>query len=529
MANTITVVRLLSVPLENDYLHTLYFESKSAQTTYFASKIKKQSDYFSYQRKDKIIRYPAHIDTLLSCNYVMYKNSAYSDKWFYAFITDMEYANDECTNISIETDVIQTWLFDYEVQPSFVEREHVASDDIGEHTFPEQIEHGEYICNKHTKAGYSSANNLVIVVGATKTPDGENVSGSMYDNLYTGVQYFTFPHTLDGVKALKTWLAGYADDGAIEAIQCMFLAPDKLAIVRDDHTIAESAGQVDNHYINADGDASSVNTLLTLSTNKLNGYTPRNKKLLSYPYRYLLASNNAGAGVPYHYEHFKDEKPRFYIDGCLCPSCSVRLIPRDYKGVDRNDEEGLNLGKFPILNWTSDVYTNWLTQNGVNIALNVAGSALTIAGGIGLIATGAGAGAGAMTIASGVLGISNAVGEVYTHSMTPPQSQGNLNSGDVTTASGNNDFHFYDMSIKLEYAVKLDEFFDCYGYKVNRVKTPEKNHRTNYWYTKTIDVSIDGAIPPKDLNKIKECYNKGITFWKDPDLMGVYGVTNTIV
>lgn len=38
----------------------------------------------------------------------------------------------------------------------------------------------------------------------------------------------------------------------------------------------------------------------------------------------------------------------------------------------------LIFGKFPICNWDTDVYTNWLTQNGVNIGLSVAGSALSI-------------------------------------------------------------------------------------------------------------------------------------------------------
>lgn len=147
MSNTITVVRLLAVPLENDYLHTFYFATPSAQEEYFKGRTKFQRSDFSYQRKDKLIRYPEHIDNLSSVNYVMYKNSTYSSKWFYAFIVKMEYVNDERTDITIETDVLQTWLFDYNVKTSFIEREHVKSDDVGEHTIPEGVETGEFICN----------------------------------------------------------------------------------------------------------------------------------------------------------------------------------------------------------------------------------------------------------------------------------------------------------------------------------------------------------------------------------------------
>ena len=53
----------------------------------------------------------------------MYKNNNYTDKWFYAFITGMRYINDNLTEVSIVTDVFQTWQFDLIYKQSFVERE----------------------------------------------------------------------------------------------------------------------------------------------------------------------------------------------------------------------------------------------------------------------------------------------------------------------------------------------------------------------------------------------------------------------
>lgn len=532
--NNITEVRLMNVPLDKDYIHTFYFMNRNAQQDYFIiQSLDRRYTNLSYQRKDSFIRVPDQYDSILSCNYVMYKNAAYSDKWFYAFITDMKYVDEGRTDVYIETDVIQTWLFDYIVKDSFVEREHVDFDGIGYHTVPERVELGEYICNKHTKSGYCKDYDLLIVVGTTKTPDGDNVSGMLYNNIYSGIRYYTFANNSEGATQLQDWLESFEGEGASEAITCMFLAPKRLTQLKDDHTTSGS-NWVDTHYINSGDTQSTINTEIDMTTRTLDGYTPKNNKLLTYPYRYLLVSNNAGAAVPFQYEQFQLKmngvttgiSPRFVIEGCLCPGTSIRLIPQNYKGELRYDEEGINLGKYPCLNWTSDVYTNWLTQNGVNIALSVAGSAVSIAGGIGLIATGAGALAGAGAIAGGILGIGNAVGEVYSHSMIPPQSQGNLNSGDVVTASGNNDFHFYDMSIKNEYAVIIDQYFSMFGYKINRVKKPSFGHRENYWYTKTIDVNIDGAIPSKDLQKIKDCYNKGITFWCNTANIGNYSVSN---
>lgn len=538
--NNITKVYLLNVPLENDYKNTLYFENKNAQQSYFQSKIVKSYTNFSYQRKDSFIRVPDHFDNLQNVNYVMYQNSAYSNKWFYAFVTDIKYVDDGRTDLIIETDYIQTWLFDYTVKPSFVEREHVSDDGIGSNTVPEQVEHGPYICNKHTQAEYSgleteemtSSTNLSIIVGVTQDPDKKDVVGAQYNNIYSGIEYYAFSNNDTGIKALNEFILSYGD-GKSDAIVCMFLAP-KVLVVNDGRVI--NSNLINRERINSLGsEASSFNKVIDITTNKVDSYVPRNNKLLTFPYRYLLTSNNSGSDVKYHYEDFytiqdvNDVKkfvisPTFEIQGCLTVGCSIRMIPLHYKGIDVNHNEGINLGKFPALNWTSDVFTNWVTQNAVNIGVN---------GVMSLAQIGVGAAtffnpvlgdelAGGSMIASGVSSIANTIGEVYKHAIAPPQSEGNLNCGDVITASNKNDFHFYDMSIKSEYAKIIDGYFDLAGYKINTLKQPNAKHRSRYWYTKTIDVNIDGAIPMKDMQKIKDCYNQGITFWVDHENVGTY-------
>ena len=540
--SNITKVYLLSVPLENDYKHTLYFTSKANQQAFFESKIIKSYTNFSYQRKDNYIRVPEQFDKLQNVNYVMYQNSAYSNKWFYAFITDMKYVDDGRTDIFIETDYMQTWLFDINIKPSFIEREHVDNDDFGLHTVPEGLETGEYIINKHNQVEYggrinsqTASDNLSIVIGSTIDHDGENFEGGMYNGIYSGIRYYVFPCTMDGVKQIKTFLSEYSEEARSSAIICMFLAPKSLAPTRDDNILAQT-NTVDVFYINHDIEESEgFAKNIDFTDEKIDGYTPRNKKVLCYPYRYLIASNNNGADVVYNYEDFfnvNDREivtPSFKIEGCLTPGCSIRMIPENYKGQERNDMYGLNLGKYPCLNWNSDAYTNWLTQNGVNIGISVVSSLLQIAGGVGLMATGGGALAGGGMIASGITGVAGSLGQVYQHSLTPPQSEGNTNCGDIVSASNKNDFHFYDMSIKKEYAEIIDKYFDMFGYKVNMVKVPNKAHRSRFWYTKTIDINIDGAIPNKDMQVIKDCYNKGITFWRNANEIQNYSLSNEVV
>ena len=544
MAN-ITKVYLLAVPLEKDYVHTLHFESAADQQTYFQSRIRKSYTDFSYQRKDGVIRIPEHIDDLIAagCNYVMYQNAAYSNRWFYAFIENMEYINDGRTDVKIQTDCMQTWMFDITVHPSFVEREHAASDELGDHTIDEGLETGEYVVNNIKRFTYGS--NLSIVLGVTKQPEGERIGGTLYHGVYSGMLYYAFNH--NAANAIDDFLGQYDSEGVGDSIACMFFAPDVLAadpetgIVESGTRIKGSAAPhavvINKPYERTDleWDAQFDQQF---STTNIDGYVPRNKKLMCYPYRYLLVSNNAGTAVPYKFEKFYIEsedgiktikEPTFAVYGVLTVGCSVRMLPLCYNGMlSENEDEGINMGKFPVLNWTSDAFTNWLTQNSVNIATQVITGTGQILAGAGLVATGAGSLIGAGSVAGGIATITGAVAQIHQQSFAPNQLKGNINSGDVTAARMKNTFFFSTMSVKKEIAAIIDEYFDMYGYKCHRVKIPEKAHRAAYWYTKTIDANITGNIPQGDLQVIKDCYNRGITFWRNIARFKDYSVANGI-
>lgn len=126
-----TNIKLLKVPLEISNKNQLTFASKQEQYNYFNSLPKIENDECNYQRKDNVIMFPAHIDSIIEYNYVMYQNNNYTNKWFYAFITNMEYENNGTTRITIATDVFQTWQFDLNWKQSFIEREHIiVNDDV---------------------------------------------------------------------------------------------------------------------------------------------------------------------------------------------------------------------------------------------------------------------------------------------------------------------------------------------------------------------------------------------------------------
>ena len=509
MPAAISKVYLLNVPLENDYKNTLYFSSAAAQHTYFASKVVKSYTDFTYQRKDKIIRIPDIVDNLYTCNYVMYQNSAYGSKWFYAFIDKMEYINDGRTDVTIETDVMQTWAFDYTVKASFVEREHTADDTTGANTVPESVEMGEYISN-----GFVRTNELedyAYIITASEAAPNDQVSAAVnFGGVYNaGAAYF-----YDVVSPMLGKIQEYDQAGKGDAITNVYIVPK--IIVRDENGDQEANGQIRGGML---APYTYVKTVPKQTT--LNGYTPRNNKLLTYPYNALILDNNNGSSNVLQYENFSTNDCEFEIAAVPTVGGSIKCVPKNYKGVERYQQEGLVAGKFPTCGWVNDTYTNWLTQNAVNIGVGVVSNVAQMVGGA---ATGNIAGA-----ASGVLGIAGTVGQIYQHSLMPDTAKGNTNAGDINTCYKMNKFYFIKLSIKAEYARIIDDYFDMFGYKTCRVKVPNTAHRAQWWYTKTIDVNIDGAIPNDDMQKIKNAFNFGITFWRNPANIQNYSLANGIV
>ena len=201
MTDTLTRVQLCAVPIERDYKHTLYFADTATQKAYFDGKTKKSATECSYQRREKMVRFPAKYDDIVNCNYLMYQNSNTGNrsKWYYAFITKMEYKNDEMTEIYFEIDVMQTWLRneDYVVNPSFIEREHVINDNIGANTVPENLETGDYVINNMNKNSSLLTNSLIMgcTVDLNKIDEGvlsdkyEPAGGGMYNGIYSGIKY----------------------------------------------------------------------------------------------------------------------------------------------------------------------------------------------------------------------------------------------------------------------------------------------------------------------------------------------------
>ena len=543
-------IYLCSTPLENDYNNELTFTNLTEQLTYFNSTIKHTLDNYTYIRKESIINIGLSIDDIINCNYLFYKNTGFTNKYYFCFITDMQYVNENCTSIKIETDVWQTWQFDVVYKPSFIEREHVNDDTVGANTLPEQLETGEYTIS--SEVDNNDLKDVCPVVATTVDPNGDDEYGSYCGNRYEALGYYIFKGALmsaydggDQAFCIKSYLDYMAGQSKTDAIKSIFMAPKKLVGWSTTGTWSTSSILSMYNYRNALDVFNYTNnqnqqgtyydrpiTFTSLSTTRpttFGSYTPKNNKLFTFPYSYMNLTNNNGGNSIFKYEDFNSNTPTFEINGIISPSCSIRAIPLNYKRLAKNYNYGLQGAKYPICSWLNDIYTNWLTQNAVNIGLNVAGNVGQIISGVALASTGAGALSGAGEVASGIGGIANTLGQIYQHSLVPPQAEGNINGGEVSGANSKITFTLQNMQVREEIARVIDGYFSMFGYKVNRVKTPNITGRTNWNYVKTIDVNLEGDIPQNDLSILKGVFNKGITLWHNPSTMYDYSQNNGIV
>ena len=145
-----------------------------------------------------------------------------------------------------------------------------------------------------------------------------------------------------------------------------------------------------------------------------------------------------------------------------------------------------------------------------------------------MMATGAGSLVGAGMLAGGVGSLANLSAEVADHSKDSMANHGSTTSADINYSTSMV-FGAYQYCITEEYARKLDGVFNVIGYRTNRVKVPNVTGRRNWNYVQTQAVAILGTIPQEDLQKIKDMFNNGVTFWHNPATFLDYSQNNDII
>lgn len=526
-----TYIRLIDYcPLDNTYEHTIYFESYEKQQEYFKDTlVGVEFSKQSYQRYDRgVLHLQTKAENLEACNYLMFQNSAFGDKYFYAFVTSVEYVNNVSCRIYYELDVMQTWYFDYWLQECYVEREHSETDNIGDNLVPENLETGEYTYSP-VVYGEESARVTPFTsfkIGILSSIDSEfnNVAGGYYYSTYSGLTFLTFERAEDA----NTFIKSVVDDNKASAIVAIFMIPEEFDPGAP--TIGLYPG----------GTAGGLLEYVKKNLTSIDGYTDiKNNKLFTMPYNSLLVTDHDGKSATYGYEYFynypsvvDNDYVALNVRSAGASSPEYCILPWFYKGLFQNHLERVTITSVPQCAYNIDTFRMWLAQNKAGLAIDTATSIAGLIGGTMAISEGAYIGSGKLVSAGGQVlsnsfnNITNNVKQVLQHSTLPATAKGNIGTGALNINNGIFGFSLYYCTIRAEYAKIIDDYFNMFGYATHRVKKPNVNKRPHWNYVKTGNCVLRGSVPANVASKICSIYNNGVTFWRKGSEVGDYSLDN---
>lgn len=514
-----TEIRILrNCPLDTTYEHTIYFANEPSQSAYFKGLTKHTLTKQTYQRvKRGYMRVAKAAESLYDCNYLMFQNTAFGSKWFYAFIKSVEYVNNVTSEIEFEIDVMQTWYFDYQLQECFVEREHSATDKIGDNIVQENLNIGEYVYGDSTtfedEQGYTMDNLSVVIMynpglfdplDLVANIDSFRYNENFYSGVYQGVKFIAIPAIRENASIIEPLISStdfLSSGGFLSAfiMPTMFL-PNRAPTMWDG---VEYNKQVPMY--------------VTRPTD-FNGYYPNNNKLFTYPYTCAYLTSSRGKGNDFAFEYFvEDGKALFYAEGNMCANPSVMAYPWGYKGVPNYLEGAVSIDGYPVCTWGADGVTEWINNN-LFKSLITTGASIVSAG---VAPTPSNVSSAVNhTVATAIGGVRSIADNGTVHGgVTGDVLIGNLYGREIRGMV---------KSITKSYAMIIDDYFTKFGYATNRLKVPNTCVRPQWTYTKTISCAIKGSIPCDDAKKICGIYDKGITFWKYGANVGDYTLSNAV-
>ncbi len=556
---------LKDIKITPNYSDTIFFANKSLQESYFTNSAKRVATLTkqSYQRHSRgWLKVGLPIGTVAQANYMMFKNTAFDNKWFYAFITDWEYLSNGCTIISFMIDDIQTWFFDCTLGDCFVEREHAMSDAIGSNRVPEPVGSDRTIMKLMWEC--SDMENYSVITQASQKNRGEQFETDYFHQGQFNGLAINVSDCNDGAdaSAIASMLDNMVGDGSYsedateqQQVVSVIMFPTRFTV---------------------DGmRAHSVNEGFATPRTVVDGYTPRNKKLLTAPFKQLLLTNGIGANATLDYDDFIavngfKQTPAFFIAGTMNGQGQLMCVPYNYKGVEYNYNFKITINEFPQCGYTLDSYRAWLAGGGeikqqVSAVKGVSNGLFSLFGAAQAVNTQYGNDwqknydyrykeysspvaqnyADKNTKVSDAVSESGILGSVGTlfngllntyadYKMTEYDSRAQANipvgmtAGNVMIGLRKLNFRCYDVDVNQQDARIIDEFFDKYGYATNRLKIPNISGRKQWNYVKTKECEIVGNIPTSIKSSIINIFNSGITFWKNGDNIGDYTLDNTL-
>lgn len=528
------------VPWNSDLKNVQSYESRAVQISTIQGLLSHKYEHINIIRRDSDLILKGVNENLTQCNYLMYQNKDISDKWYFAFIDNVQYNSLNSVIISHIIDVWQTYQFDITYYKNLILRSHVAksADTVGRWLAPEPISVAPEFERKHNVFNdLSWAPQYVLHSTSVYNP---NTKKYEYKGSGTGAslsaEYGIFVDSdtdvqdvvkkygkLSPAEALKSdnddeysnWIADLLT-GQIESFEKSLNNAVKLISTTSISQLQDHRNELiglyaipawvhsgTNKYATNNIKKKEVTTTLPTTTLAC-GYTPRNKKMLSSLCKAYLFYNENGFKLPLKPELFTSDTPVFTVKATELSTNGFLLQIGSYADYTAKTNK---------ISYNCENRLGYDANTGLDKVLNTLTSAVGVVNAVGSVASQAFAG----NVGGAVQGAVGAVQQSI--NMIDALGQRGVNtgaSGDIMSITEKRAMPvFADVSPTEAQCRYIDDYLDVYGYAINeigKISSYMKN-RSNWNYIQVANCNIKVSAPNDDFNKLKQMFESGVTIW----------------
>jgi hypothetical protein len=327
------VILVGNIKIDKDYINVLSYTEQQMLSLCESNAIASKDDYsFIHHQKSMFTDFT--YNQCLQANYIAFQNKDYSNKWFFAFIDEIEFKGESNTEIKFTIDV---WSTFYEsivsnAKPCLVTREHVNNDTIGLHTIPEDVDVGRVFCSD-AQEDISLSQYGWIGILTTYDPafDKDLSPVSVNNNILNASHLFLIEYNEYNFNNFNLFLYKCNKADKVGAIQNVFFVPSALVdrsllIITTNSFIEDGTTYTYSYYkLPFSYEPKVLNQNINKNYN-FTGITIKNNKCYCYPYNYLLATNNIGNQNIYKYEDFSTSNCQFKIQMAITPRYIRKII-----------------------------------------------------------------------------------------------------------------------------------------------------------------------------------------------------------
>lgn len=536
----------------------LYFSTTAERDAYFDAHVIWTFNDMKFIREHRSVKVALNVETLEAANYMRFRNNAYNGIWMYCSIDRVEYINPNTSYIYFSVDAWQTYFMNVDIRDCDIAREHLAPGSAyNANIIPESIDYGELRMRQAFPVSFEALGTPISYViistvdlinsgGTVDNPVIYGAVGSNVQGLPSAAGVFCVTDGTSDIFSIFNALSDYP--WISQSITAIYPYP---SVLLPDFTIVESAMGFRIGRVNGDS-AKYTQTILSNWRSFFPTYSQG--KMYCYPYSMIEMVMPNGATFEIHPELLSGEHLTVRLQGSVIPDAIVMCKLLQYNGGDDYRDVSYNTGiidGFPSFPVQNDQFTMAKAQASAindlvraqaeqNIRLQ---SGLSLVGILGGIGNGAASGGLLGAIGGGLSAGISAVENVVTSDIHEQQNAEmartriGMMSGRVGTAGASGGgiasvslsynsnlyiiFRFWTM--QPEYREKVEQYFDAFGYKSNRIGVPNLNNRPRYNYVRCNSVNIYGNIPNEHLVTIRNMFLNGVTFWHDHDNVGTYG------